>query len=235
MNIKNINSGVYIMIGLLALAISFPVGIAKYTASKHRVSVRGLCEKEVKADRAIWPISFKVAGNDLATTNAEVRKQQEIVIDWLLEKGFTKDEISISAPSIDDNKNTSYNSENIRFNYIIKSTVTICTRNVDLVVSLQSQQFELLNKGIAISSDNYWSNTVVTYDFTALNDIKPEMIEKATTNAREAAEKFAKDSGSKVGRITNASQGQFSICSRDSETPYIKTVRVVTSVEYQLK
>lgn len=223
------------MIGLLALAISFPVGIAKYTASKHRVSVRGLCEKEVKADRAIWPISFKVAGNDLATTNAEVKKQQEIVMDWLLEKGFAKDEISISAPSIDDNKNTSYSSDNIRFDYIIKSTVTVCTKNVDLVVSLQSQQFELLNKGIAISSGNYWGDTKVTYDFTALNDIKPEMIEKATTNAREAAEKFAKDSGSKVGRITNASQGQFSINSRDSETPYIKTVRVVTSVEYQLK
>ena len=72
------------------------------------------------------------------------------------------------------------------------------------------------------------------YSFTKLNDIKPEMIEEATKNAREAAEKFAQDSDSKLGKIKKASQGQFSISDRDSNTPYIKSVRVVSSIDYFL-
>ena len=75
----------------------------------------------------------------------------------------------------------------------------------------------------------------VSYEFTGLNEVKPEMIEEATRNARAAAEKFAKDSDSRLGKIRNASQGQFSIANRDENTPYIKTVRVVTTINYYLK
>ena len=75
----------------------------------------------------------------------------------------------------------------------------------------------------------------MSYEFTGLNDIKPQMIEDATKNARAAAEKFAKDSDSKLGKIKSASQGQFTIANRDENTPYIKSVRVVTTVTYYLK
>ena len=74
-----------------------------------------------------------------------------------------------------------------------------------------------------------------SFQFTGLNTVKPAMIEEATKNARASAEKFAQDSGSILGKIRRANQGQFSITDRDSNTPYIKSVRVVTTVEYFLK
>ena len=111
--------------------------------------------------------------------------------------------------------------------------VTVASKKVDLVSSLILQQAELLKKGIALTSDDYRYQTV--YSFNGLNDIKPAMIEKATKNAREAAVKFAEDSGSKLGKIRTADQGTFSITDRDSNTPSIKIVRVVTRIDYYLE
>ena len=109
----------------------------------------------------------------------------------------------------------------------------MATKKVELVRQLLTQVGELLKEGIAISGGDYDSR--VQYEFTSLNLIKPEMIEEATRNAREAAEKFAADSGSELGKIQTANQGLFSINDRDQYTPYIKHVRVVTSVNYYLE
>lgn len=99
--------------------------------------------------------------------------------------------------------------------------------------SLISEQGELLKRGIAITAGDYRYN--VSYEYTSLNEIKPAMIEEATKNAREAAEKFAKDSGSELGKIRHAYQGQFSITDRDPNTPYLKKIRVVTTIDYSLE
>ena len=104
---------------------------------------------------------------------------------------------------------------------------------MELVRNLINEQSELLTQGVAITSGDY--RYAVSYDYTGLNDIKPEMIEEATKNARAAAEKFAKDSDSRLGGIQRASQGQFSIENRDPNTPYIKRVRVVTTIDYALE
>ena len=109
----------------------------------------------------------------------------------------------------------------------------MCTDKVDTVLALMPRQSELLKKGIT-GSGNSWENQI-QFQFEGLNSIKPEMIEDATKNAREAAEKFAKDSDSRLGKIKTASQGTFTISDRDSNTPYIKKVRVVSSVTYYLK
>jgi hypothetical protein len=111
--------------------------------------------------------------------------------------------------------------------------MTVSSNKVDLVRKLMSQQGELLKQGVAISANDY-SNAVI-YAFTKLNSVKPKMIEQATVNARAAAEKFAKDSESNLGKIKSADQGQISIEDRDANTPFIKKVRVVTSIEYYLK
>ena len=96
------------------------------------------------------------------------------------------------------------------------------------------KQSELLKKGIVTGGGSQWENPV-EFEYEGLNEIKPGMIEEATQNAREAAKKFAKDSGSRLGKIKTANQGTFTIENRDSNTPYIKKVRVVTSVTYYLK
>ena len=126
-----------------------------------------------------------------------------------------------------------YNNNHVPYRYNVTTVITVTSDKVELVRSLISEQGELLKQGVAITGGDYRYN--VEYDFTGLNAIKPQMIEEATKNAREAAEKFAKDSDSKLGKIKRANQGQFSIGNRDANTPYIKHVRVVTTIDYSLK
>jgi hypothetical protein len=104
---------------------------------------------------------------------------------------------------------------------------------VDKVRELMRRQTELMKQGIALVSEEYGGNNIV-YEFTELNKIKPEMVQEATKNARKTAEKFAEDSNSKLGSIRKASQGQITIENRDTNTPYIKNIRVVNTVEYTL-
>ena len=111
--------------------------------------------------------------------------------------------------------------------------MTVCSDRVDSVLALMDRQQELLRKGVVVIGGS-WENPV-EFRYEALNELKPSMIEEATKNAREVGQKFASDSGSRLGKIKTASQGVFSIENRDSNTPYIKKVRVVTSVTYYLK
>lgn len=231
MTISN-NTGRSIFFGLLAIAVALPLAVIRYTNASRTVTVRGLCEQEVKADRAIWPITLKEGGNSLSALAQSVDAKNKIVIEWLVSEGISESEISISAPKVEDQRANGYQGR--VYDYIMTSVITVCTSDIDRVVALQSKQFSLLGKGIAIGTGYAWENPT-TYEYTALNSIKPQMIEQATINAREAAEKFAKDSGSRVGKILSASQGQFTISDRDSNTPYMKIVRVVTTVNYQLR
>lgn len=225
--------GICIFAGLLAIAISLPVAVRNYTDSARNVTVKGLCEMEVEADRAIWPIVFKETGNSLTSLSKTVKDKNGAVVQWLKEAGFTEEEISVSAPKIENLAANGY-IEHRSFDYVFTSAITVCSNDVEKVVEMQQKQFDLLGKGIAIGSGNSWDYPVV-YEYTSLNEIKAEMIEKAIINAREAAQKFAKDSGSRLGKINNATQGQFSINDRDANTPYIKIVRVVSTVNYALR
>lgn len=220
------------VIGCLILSIGI-VKQAKTNRSFDRtVVVKGLCEKQVEADKVIWPISYKIGGNDLNNLYSEVDLKNNKIKGFLTKAGISEDEITISALNIEDNMATTYNN-NAPFHYVITSVVTVCTGNIDLVLKLQNSLGDLISQGVPVGTGNSWENRTV-FSFTKLNDIKPEMIEEATRNARAAAEKFAKDSHSSLGKIKTATQGQFSIEDRDSNTPHIKNVRVVTSVVYYL-
>ena len=221
------------MVGLALIALALFAGVKTFKGYDRTVSVRGLCEKEVMADKAIWPIAYKIAGNDLQELIRDINAKNSAVIDFLVNGGISKDDISVNAPIIVDCRTNAY-TEVRSYNYIITSSITVCTSDVQKVVELSARQIELVQKGIPVGSAESWEYQTV-YSFNALNEIKPEMIEEATKNARAAAEKFAKDSGSRLGKIKTASQGQFTIENRDSNTPYIKNVRVVTGVVYYIR
>lgn len=226
-------AGICIMLGLMFLGAMMPVAVKVMRSSNRTVYVKGLCEREVKADKVIWPITFKVMSNDNQQLYAEIARQQEEVLRFLQRNGIAGEEVLVANPAISDKFANEYGDNNRAYRYIATSVITVCSSQVDLVRSLMSRQSELLTKNVLIAENN-WENPV-EFTYEALNDIKPEMIEEATRNAREAAEKFAKDSGSKLGKISDASQGTFTISNRDQNTPYIKKVRVVTSVSYYLK
>ena len=224
---------VIIAIGMVLLGVMVRGGINDVKDKERIVTVKGLAEMEVPADKVIWPLMYKDIGNDLPALYVNMEKKNEAIVSFLKSNGITDEEISIAPPEIIDMKAERYSNENVTYRYNATSVITVTSRNVDNIRKLMSEQVELLKQGIAISGGDYRYN--VAYEFTGLNDIKPQMIEEATKNARAAAEKFAKDSDSRLGKIRNASQGQFTITNRDGNTPYIKSVRVVTTVTYYLK
>ena len=197
------------------------------------VFVRGLAEREVSADFVIWPIVYKEVGNDLAELSATLQSKSQILEKFLLENGIQKENITYSTPAIVDADGELYSGGKHAYRYVATVVATVATNNVELVRKAMEKQGELLKHGIAFSGGDYQYRTI--YSFNGLNEIKPAMIDEATRNARTAAEKFAKDSDSKLGKIKTATQGVFSIENRDENTPHIKKVRVVTNVQYFLE
>ena len=202
------------------------------------VKVKGLAEKDVKADLAVWNIRFQSADNVLTSAKKDIENQEETVKEFLLAAGFSADEIIVQGLNMQDAFADSYRDrESIPARYTLNQTLTVRTNKVDLVNSSYPQIGDLVSKGVTFNS---YGNGV-SYLFTELNSIKPKMLKEATQNARQAADEFARNSNSKVGKIKSANQGVFSILAREeipdqSEREQInKKVRVVSTVEYYLE
>ena len=218
------------IIGLGAFLYSAIVGVK----DRDRViNVRGLAEREVKADFVIWPIVYKEVGNDLSAIHDAVQTKNAALEKFLRENGVEESEITRSAPDIVDAQGELYSNEKRPYRYVATVVVTVASSNVERVRGIMEKQGDLLKQGVAFYGDDFRYRKV--YSFNGLNEIKPQMIEEANRNARMAAQKFASDSESKLGKIKTATQGQFSIEDRDENTPHIKKVRVVTSVQYFLE
>ena len=226
-------AGLLVALGLVALGITLGRSFVEIKDRDRIVTVKGLAEREVAADRVIWPLVFKEIGNDMTTIYNSVNRKTDIVCAFLKENGITDGEISVAAPQILDLRAERYSNNDTPYRYNVTAVVTVTSSQVDKVRELIKRQADLLKLGVAIVDGDYRYNT--QYEFTGLNDIKPEMIEEATRAARSAADKFAKDSDSRLGKIRRANQGQFVISDRDENTPYIKQVRVVTTIDYYLK
>ena len=220
------------MIGLIVMGFCVMLGLGRVNQSVRTVNVRGLAEMNVEANKVTWPIAVKEAGNDLTAVYSQVSKSAEAVVKFLKDNGLSDEEISVTAPSVVDNATNYYNSS-WKQRYNVTANIVVTSNKVKLVMELIARQGELIGKGVAINSSEYGNYTI--YEYTELNSIKPQMIEEATKNARAAAEKFAKDSNSKLGKIKTANQGLFTIENVDEYTPNVKHVRVVTNVTYFLE
>lgn len=230
---SRIKESIVLAIAILGLGAFLYSGIVNAKQSDRYVNVRGFAEREVNADYVIWPIVFKEVGDNLVTLSETVQNKVETLEKFLIENGVAAKEITKASPDITDTQSELYTSNKHPFRYVVTEVVTVATKDVDKIRDIMSKNGELLKKGIAISESDYRYRKV--FSFNGLGAIKPEMIEEANKNARTAAQKFAMDSGSKLGKIKTATQGQFSIEDRDENTPFIKKVRVVTSVQYYLE
>ena len=220
-----------IALGLLLSGLCVYMGFRTFAARDRSVQVRGFSEKVVPADKVVWPIPYKQAGNDLNTLYDNAARAMDITRRHLVENGIPEEEISISSPKVEDNWSNGYSNEREVQHYSLQQVATVTTGRVDLARQLMDRMQELLQKGVPVARDY---STETRYEFTQLDSIKPQMVAEATHSARQAAEKFAKDSGSRIGKIKHATQGYFSVENRDENTPHMKKVRVVTSVEYYL-
>jgi len=199
------------------------------------VTVKGLSEREVAADLAVWPINIILTGNDLEELRGRIEAQNQEVSTFFSERGFSPEEVTRGPVNINDSQANPYNSGATanRYRYMAKSEFTLRTTDIPKLQTALTESLNLLSRGIVMGSKNEWEP--IEYIFTGLNTLKPEMIEEATKNAREVAEKFARDSNSEVGQIRVARQGLFSITNRDANTPQIKNVWVVTTIDFQLE
>lgn len=222
-----------ILLGLTLLGYQLGHALITFKQLDRSVNVKGLSEREYQADIVIWPIQFIEAGNQLPPLYQTVENNTQKIRTFLISRGINAQEISFTAPTIVDKTAQQYGGgPRAEFRYTANQTVTVYSDKIALVREAMTELSELGKQGMVLSGQNYQAQT--EYLFTRLNEVKPEMIEEATQNAREVAEKFAADSESHLGKIRSASQGQFSISARDNNTPHIKRVRVVSTVEYYL-
>lgn len=236
MDTRSVTASVILAVGIAGgfalLGSNISSGIESFVNRDRIVTVKGLSERQVKADRVIWPVGFRELGDDLQDVYGRIEKRKDQVVAFLKEAGLTDAEIEVASPQVTDAQAEMYANQKSRYRYSMTQTVTVSSDKVDLVRDLLVRQSDLIKAGVTLVGDYSWRTS---FQFTGLNTVKPAMIEEATKNARASAEKFAQDSGSSLGKIRRANQGQFSITDRDSNTPYIKSVRVVTTVEYFFK
>ena len=227
---NNLLAGALVALGLTLSGLFIYCGISKFANKDRAVSVKGLSTREVEADYAVWPLSYGWNGNDLPALYAQLERVTERVKKHLLSLGFEESDIREGTISVSNNWENYYGDHRPEYRYTLSTSLIVSTDKVMLVVESQGKEAELLKEGIIVTS-NRWN---LDYQYNGLSELKPSMIEEATRNARAVAQKFADDSQSSLGGIRRASQGQFSI-ENDEYQPWVKHVRVVTTVDYILE
>ena len=227
------SGAVIIAVSIIVFGTCVRNGLENFSGDNRKVTVKGLSEREVEADKVTWPIQTKEIGDDLPALYTRINATTAKVKAFLKQNGIKDSEISVNAPVVVDMSAERYGVSNHNYRYNITSTLTVTSRNVKLVRSIIARQGELLKQGVAVVDGGYGNG--VTYEYVSFQQMKPKMMQEAIKNAEQTARQFADNSDSKLGHIQTAAQGQFSIDDRDSNTPYIKKLRVVTTVTYSLK
>ena len=230
---KNILGAAFIALGLMCLGWFIKAGIDNFSEKDRKVNVKGLAEQEVEADKVTWPIVSKEVGNDLPSLYDRIGATQRKIKAFLLKNGIQENELTENAPQVIDLNAREYGDRNQPYRYIVTSVITVTSQHVKEVRQIIARQGDLLKDGIAIVDGGY--DNPVKYEFVSFMAMKPKMMQEAIENAEKTAQQFAENSHSQLNKIVSADQGQFSIDDRDSNTPWIKKVRVVTTVTYSLK
>jgi len=227
-------AALFVTMGLCYMGFCIKSGIENFKTLDHKVTVKGLSEREVPANKVTWPLIYKELGNDPSAMYELIEQKNQTVVSFLKAAGVAESEISINPPTIHDRQADNYGNEIMNYRYKAECVITVTSTHVDKIRQLMSRQSELMKQGIALVSEEYGENSV-RYEYTSLNEIKPEMVEEAMKNARATAKQFARDADAHLAGVITAQQGQFSIEDRDPNTPYIKRIRVVNTVEYAIR
>ena len=230
---NSIIAAAIIAVGIMVLGWSIKAGIDNFANKDRKVNVKGLAEQEVEADKVTWPIVSKELGNDLPELYNKIGATQGKIKNFLLRNGIKEAELTVNAPQVNDLNAREYGERNQPYRYIVTSVITVTSQQVKQVREIIAKQGDLLKEGVAIVDGGY--ENPVKYEYVSFKEMKPKMMQEAIENAEKTAQQFAENSHSKLDKIVSADQGQFSIDNRDENTPWIKKVRVVTTVTYSLK
>lgn len=240
METNRLFSAALIAVGVAAAGWFIGHGLIKARSADRCVTMKGVSEREVQANIALWPLRFVATSDNLAEAQNRIKKSSAAVYSFLRHSGIDSTSTEVQKTEVTDVLANQYRSGTTQSRYIIAQTIMVRTTQIDKVVRASQSVGGLVDAGVVLSSAG-GPESGPTYLFTDLNTLKPEMIAEATASARKGAEQFAKDSGSKLGGIRRASQGVFEILPRDRApgiyegTQLNKTLRVVTTVEYFLE
>ncbi len=239
-------------VGLVAAGWVMGSQIKATKLSDRYVTVKGLVERTVKSDTGIWNVAFKEAGNDLPQVFAKSQSDKQAIFDFFATQGFSLKEVSVGQIQVTDTQTNEYGANQAKNRYIVQQTVTLTTQDVDKLQRAGQNTADLVQAGIVVGGNQFGGGSGISYKWTGLNTLKPDMITEATRNARASADRFAADSGSRVGAIRTANQGVFSISAagpaagsaggdegggsgQSADSTVMKQVRVVTTVDYYLE
>ena len=235
-HITTLVAAILIAVGLAAAGKFIGDGFRTGRSTDRYVTVKGLAERNVTADLAVWPIRVTATRNDLGAVQAKVDQSVDALTVFLVGEGLAQETLVRGRVEVNDLLAQAYRPEGAeQSRYIIAQTLTVRTPEVQKVRSASARSGELVKLGVVFGDSGGPS-----YAFTGLNDVKPAMIAEATRAARAGAEQFAADSGSTVGAIRQASQGVFTIGPRDGvaggnpDAEIEKSVRVVSTIEFFL-
>ncbi len=246
---KSLILGIIIGASLVGASVVISGGFGKIAAGfstiakpDRVVSVRGLSEREVDADLATMRVRFSVKAETLDEAHKLFDERNTEIINYLKSNGLTDADLVIDKPEIEfrkayQSKETKYNDDGKKIGYDLVNHPSVADITQHILVrtgNLKAIGDAYMHTTDFDGTDKEFYASNVSYDFVNLNAIKPEMIAEATKNAREAAEKFALDSNSAVGKIKQAQQGWFTVNDAEEGMEQRKVVRVVTSVDFYI-
>ena len=211
--------------GLLLLGLCLKGGIDNFTNKDRRVTVKGLAEREVDADKVVWTLTLEESADELNPMFTRLNQQVDVIKNFLKEKGIDgKGDVQVTTFSVNDNLSNVWGDEKPRYHYTVRRSVVVSSNDTHFISDLRTQTDELIDRGIIVESDN------AEYEYTQFQKLKPEMMAEAIANAETTAKQFAENSHSKINKIVEAGQGEFSI--DDADIPYKKKVRVVSTITF---
>ncbi len=217
-----------IAFGLLALGICIKGGIDNFANKDRKVKVKGLAERQVDADKVTWTMHLQEAGDDLKPIFASLNTKVASLQAFLKEKGIEgKGTVSASSANVDDNMANAWGNNRPLFRYSVSRSVSVTSKDTKFIDELMSKTDELLDRNVILSS------SYANYEYTKFQELKPDMMAEAIGNAEKTAKQFAENSHSKINKIVEAGQGEFSI--EEGDVPYKKNIRVVSTITYSLK
>lgn len=217
-----------VAVGLLMLGLCIKGGIDNFTNKDRRVTVKGLAEREVDADKVTWTMSVQVAGDDLKPLFSVLNTKIDAIQQFLKEKGIKgKGEVTVNTYDVTDNLANAWGGNQPRYHYTARRSLKVVSKDTQFISQLRQKVDELIDRNVILDSD------YAEYEFTQFQQLKPEMMAEAISNAEKTASQFAENSHSTINKIVAAGQGEFSI--DEADTPYKKKVRVVSTITYSLK
>lgn len=237
--------GLLVAIGLGTAGFFVGQGVERFRSDVRTVTVKGLVEKEVASDLAIWSIGFRRADDNVARARDQVAKDRDAALIFLQGRGFTDAEIERLPMRIVDKLSREYGqTQDERNRFIVSAAVIVRSAKVDLVRASQEATDELTRAGVLIDGQREGMPANPAFLYTQFNALRPQLIAEATKNARAMAEQFAQDSGNEVGAIRSANQGVIQIFGVDggdesgvsnASSAVKKKLRVVSTIEFELK